>query len=288
MSFTITKQRKTLLILASAMVLPALVLSINSRWSGHAHAQDAARQPAAQQRGEADRREISGITRQPTEAARAVLLDPNDTVVLLLDHQTGLLQTVKDVPPSEVRTNTMALVNIAQLAGAPVIMTASEPNGPNGPLIDELQELVDSGAQYVPRQGEISAWDNAEFVKAVEATGRKTLVIAGIWTSVCVNFPALQAKADGYKVYIVPDASGDPSVMASQITLNRAVQSGIIPVSTNVVLCEMQRTWNRPDAEKWAAIYGQIVPNYRAAMESYQRAQLAAKPQDAQPRSGSQ
>jgi nicotinamidase-related amidase len=223
--------------------------------------------------------EIPGISRQPTKEARAALLDPADTVILLLDHQTGLLQTVKDVPPAEVRNNTVALTKIAQLAGTPIIMTASEPNGPNGPLIEELQKLEGKGAQYVGRKGEISAWDNADFVKAVEATGRKTLVIAGIWTSVCVNFPALQAKADGYKVYFITDASGDPSMMASQTTMARAVQGGIIPVTSNVVLCELQRTWNRPDAAKWGAIYSELVPNYRAAVESYTRAQEAVKKQ---------
>jgi nicotinamidase-related amidase len=204
-------------------------------------------------------------------------MDASDAVILLLDHQTGLLQTVKDVSPAEVRTNTIALTKIAQLSGAPIILSASEPNGPNGPLIEELQSVEGKGAEYVARKGEISAWDNADFVKAVEATGRKTLIIAGIWTSVCVTFPALQAKADGYKVYFVTDASGDPSVLASQTTIARAVQGGIIPVSTNVVLCELQRTWNRPDAAKWGAIYSDLVPNYRAAVESYQRAQQAAK-----------
>jgi nicotinamidase-related amidase len=229
------------------------------------------------QRGARAGTQIAGITRQPSEAARAVLLDPADTVILLLDHQTGLLQTVKDVPPGEVRRNTMGLVKVAQAAGAPIIMTASEPDGPNGPLIEELQALQGKGAQFIRRQGEISAWDNADFVKAVEATGRRTLVIAGIWTSVCVNFPAFQAKADGYKVYFVTDASGDPSVIASQTTMARAVQAGIIPVTSNVVLCEMQRTWNRPDAARWGAIYSELVPNYRAAVESYQRAQQAVK-----------
>jgi len=239
------------------------------------------------ERGANARTDIAGLSRQPTEAARAALMDPADAVILLLDHQTGLLQTVKDVTPAEMRTNTIALTKIAQLAGAPVIMTASEPNGPNGPLIEELQKLEGKGAQYVGRKGEISAWDNADFVKAVEATGRKTLIIAGIWTSVCVNFPALQAKADGYKVYFVTDASGDPSVLASQTTIARAVQGGITPVSTNVVLCELQRTWNRPDAAKWGAIYSDLVPNYRAAVESYQRAQQAAKPEDSSERKNS-
>ncbi|MDX2131358.1 MAG: isochorismatase family protein [Planctomycetota bacterium] len=219
---------------------------------------------------------IAGITRQPSPAARAVLLDPNDTVVLLLDHQTGLFQTVKDVPLAELRSNTVALANIARLGKAPVIYTASEPDGPNGPIMQELDSFKDY-ATYVPRKGEISAWDNADFVKAVEATGRKTLVIAGVWTSVCVAFPALQAHADGYKVYFVTDASGDPSVLASQTTIARLSAAGITPVSTNAVLCEFQRTWNRPDAGAWGAIYTQVVPHYKAAMESYMRAQDAAR-----------
>jgi nicotinamidase-related amidase len=155
-------------------------------------------------------------------------------------------------------------------------MTASEPNGPNGPLMSELAGAAPS-AQYVARKGEISAWDNADFVKAVEATGRKTLIIAGVWTSVCVAFPALQAQADGYQVYFVTDASGDPSEMASRTTLARMTQAGIIPVTTNAVLCEFQRTWNRPDAATWGALYADLVPHYHAAMESYQRAQEAAK-----------
>jgi nicotinamidase-related amidase len=205
-----------------------------------------------------------------------VLLDPNDAIVLLLDHQTGLLQTVKDVPVAELRNNTLALTNIARLGKAPIIYTASEPDGPNGPLMDELN-AIKGYAQYVPRKGEISGWDNADFVKAVEATGRKTLVIAGVWTSVCVAFPALQAKADGYKVYFVTDASGDPSVMASQTTIARLAAAGIVPVSTNAVLGEFQRSWNRPDAAQWGEIYGQLVPHYKAAAESYKRAQEAAR-----------
>jgi nicotinamidase-related amidase len=218
---------------------------------------------------------IPGISRQPSTAARNVLLDPNDTVVLLLDHQTGLFQTVKDVPLRDLRANTVVLAKIAELAKAPIIYTASEPNGTNGPLMSELADAAPS-MKYVPRKGEISAWDNAEFVKAVQATGRKTLVIGGVWTSVCVAFPALQAKADGYKVYAVMDASGDMSEMASNTTLARMTQAGIIPVTTNVVLCEFQRTWNRPDAAKWGALYAELVPHYRAVAESYKKAQEVA------------
>jgi nicotinamidase-related amidase len=261
------KSRTSTVMLVTATIVAA-VFVLNANISNSANAQGSGqRQPAP----------IPGLSRQPSEAASRVLLDPNDTVILLLDHQTGLFQTVKDVPVAELRNNTIALAMIGQLAKAPIITTASEPNGPNGPLMEELDQFS-SSTQYVPRKGEVSAWDNADFVKAVEATGRKTLVMAGVWTSVCVAFPALQAKADGYQVYFVTDASGDPSVMASQTTLARLTQAGIIPVSTNTVLCEFQRTWNRPDAAQWGAIYNHLVPHYKAVSESYQRAQKAAKP----------
>jgi len=232
--------------------------------------------PAGGQASGGKGEQIPGLSRQPSSAARQVLIDANDAVILLLDHQTGLFQTVKDVPVAELRNNTMALVNVAKLAKAPVIYTASEPNGPNGPIMDELDAVKDY-CQFVPRKGEISAWDNADFVKAGEATGRQTLVMVGVWTSVWVAFPALQAKADRYKVYFVTDASGDPSVMASQTTIARLAQAGIVPTSTNAVLCEFQRTWNRSDAAQWGNIYGQLVPHYKAVAESYKRAQDAAK-----------
>jgi nicotinamidase-related amidase len=219
---------------------------------------------------------IPGLSRQPSPAAAKVFLDPSDTVLLLLDHQTGLFQTVKDIPVDDLRANTVVLAKIAELAKIPIITTASEPNGPNGPLMPELAQAAPS-QRYVARKGEISAWDNADFVAAVEATGRKTLVMAGVWTSVCVAFPALQAQADGYKVYAVIDASGDPSEMASRTTLARLAQAGIVPVTTNVVMGEVQRTWNRPDAARWGALYNELVPNYRAAAESHQRAQEAAR-----------
>ena len=196
--------------------------------------------------------------------------------MLLLDHQRGLFQTVKDVPLRDLRANTVALAKIAELAKVPIIYTASEPGGSNGPIMEELAAAMPN-AKYVARKGDISDWDNAEFVKAVEATGKKTLVIAGVWTSVCVAFPAIQAKADGYKVYAVMDASGDVSQLATDAALARMTQAGVIPASTNVVLGEFQRTWNRPDAAQWGAIYSELAPNYRAVAESYNKAQDVAK-----------
>lgn len=211
----------------------------------------------------------------PTGGGKA-LLNTADTVLLLLDHQTGLFQTVKDVSVTELRTNTIMLSKLATMFKIPVITTASEPNGPNGPLMPEIHQFAPH-AVYVPRKGEVNAWDNEDFVRTVRSTGRKTLIMAGVWTSVCVMFPALDAKAAGFNVYAVIDASGDPSEMASRTSIARFVQGGVVPTSTNAVLSEVHRTWNRPEAAELAKLYGLVAPNYLAVMESYQKAQEAAK-----------
>jgi nicotinamidase-related amidase len=203
------------------------------------------------------------------------LLRLDDVVILLLDHQSGLFQAVKDIPVAELRANTAMLAKLASLLKIPVITTASVPDGPNGPLMPEIHEFAPH-AVYVPRKGEVNAWDNELFVQTVRETGRKTLIIAGVWTSVCVMFPALDATAAGFKVYAVIDASGDPSEMASRTTLARFVQAGVVPISANAVLCELQRTWNRPDAAEIAKLYSMVAPNYAAVIESYNRAQDAA------------
>ncbi len=204
------------------------------------------------------------------------LLDPADTAILLLDHQTGLFQTVKDIGITELRANTTLLAKLAAIYKIPVITSASEPNGPNGPLMPEIHQAAPH-AIYVPRKGEVNAWDNDDFVKTVRATGKKTLIIAGVWTSVCVMFPALDAKAAGFKVYAVTDASGDPSELASRTTLARFNQSGIVTTTANSVLGEIHRTWNRPEAAEIAKLYGLVAPNYAAVAESYQKAQEAAR-----------
>jgi nicotinamidase-related amidase len=206
----------------------------------------------------------------PTGGGEA-LFDTSDIVFLLLDHQAGLFQVVKDIPVLDLRRNVEMLAKLATLLNIPVITTTSEPNGPNGPLMPEIEQYAPH-AQYVPRKGEVNAWDNADFVDAVRATGRKTLIMAGVWTSVCVMFPALDAKAAGFEVYAVIDASGDPSDLASRTTLARFIQAGVIPTSTNAVLCEAHRTWARPEAEELAKLYMLTAPNYEAVMESFLRA----------------
>lgn len=205
------------------------------------------------------------------------VIDPNDTVILLIDHQSGLFNVVTDIPVADLRRNVTALAKVATLLKLPVITTASVPDGPNGPLIPEIHQLAPH-AQYVARQGQINAWDMPNFVKAIEATGRKTLVIAGTLTSVCLAFPTLSALAAGYKVYAVVDASGNWSKMATDLTVARITQAGAIPIDTLAVISELQQTWNRADAQAFTDIFADhMMPNYRLLIESYGKAQDVAK-----------
>ncbi len=203
-------------------------------------------------------------------------IDPSDAVMLLIDHQSGLFQTVADMPMPELRARAAALAKMATLAKLPVITTASVPQGPNGPLIPEIHQNAPH-AQYVARKGEINAWDNPDFVAAVKATGRKTLIIAGTITSVCMAFPAISAVYEGYKVFAVVDASGTYSKMAQEITLARVVQAGVVPMDTAAVASELQQTWNREDALEWAEVYTKIFPAYQLLIESYTKAQDVVK-----------
>lgn len=200
------------------------------------------------------------------------VIDPDNAAMLLIDHQSGLFQTIGDMPFTTVRSHAGALAKMATLTKMPVITTASVPQGPNGPLIPEIHKNAPH-AKYVARRGEINAWDNPEFVAAVKATGRKQLIIAGTITSVCMAFPSIAAVNEGFQVFAVIDASGTYSKMAQEITLARVVQAGVVPMDTAAVASEIQGTWNREDAAEWAEVYTKVFPAYQLLIESYSKAQ---------------
>jgi nicotinamidase-related amidase len=205
------------------------------------------------------------------------MIDPKDAVMCLVDHQSGLFQLVRDMELPILRSNVTALAKVARLAKIPTFTTASVPDGPNGPLIPEIHQH-NPEAIYIPRTGQINAWDNPAWVEAIEKTKRKTLLIAGTLTSVCMAFPTLSALVAGYKVFCVVDASGNWSKMATDLTIARIVQAGAMPIDTYAVLAELMSTWNRADAMDFAGVMvDHIVPPYRALMESYDKAQSVQK-----------
>ncbi len=194
-------------------------------------------------------------------------LDRDNAAVLLVDHQAGLLSLVRDIDPDRFRNNVLALADLAAYFKLPTILTTSFEDGPNGPLVPELKEKFPD-APFIPRPGQINAWDNEDFVTAVKATGKKQLLIAGVVTEVCVAFPALAALEEGYEVFVVTDASGTFNALTRQSAWDRMTAAGAQLMTWFGVACELHRDW-RNDIEGLGALFSAHIPDYRNLITSY-------------------
>lgn len=196
-----------------------------------------------------------------------VRLDKSQAAVLLVDHQAGLLSLVRDIEPDKFKNNVLALADLAKYFKLPTILTTSFESGPNGPLVPELKELFPD-APYIARPGNINAWDNEDFVKAVKATGKKQLIIAGVVTEVCVAFPALSALEESFDVFVVADASGTFNEVTRDAAWRRMEAAGAQLMTWFGVACELHRDW-RNDIEGLAALFSAHIPDYRNLITSY-------------------
>ncbi len=186
-------------------------------------------------------------------------LTTENAVLAFIDHQTAIMSGVGDIDPVRFRNNVIALARIARLHDLPTVLSDNMPEGFAGPLMPELTELLPD-APVIHRDGPINAWDDPAFVAAVEATGRRKLVIAGCTTDICLMFPALSALAAGYDVYGVIDASGTWSPLDQQIAVHRLVHAGVVVMNTANVLTELQYNHHRPTDPGSGAIFGDLVP----------------------------
>jgi len=172
-------------------------------------------------------------------------LTPDNAALLLIDHQAGLFTGVRDIPVGELKHNVVALAKAMKVLGVPIIMTATSPEM-WGPIIPELTEAL-PGISIINRTT-VNAFDHAPFAKAVEAVGRKKLVIAGVSTEVCLALPAIHATGIGYDAYGVIDASGTFSETKRITGLMRMVQAGVIVVDYSTVAVEMLKDNASPKA----------------------------------------
>ncbi|WP_337176279.1 isochorismate family cysteine hydrolase YcaC [Paludisphaera sp.] len=201
------------------------------------------------------------------ETFRYRRLDKDDAAVLLVDHQSGLCNLVGDFSPDEFKNNVLALADAAKYFKLPTILTTSFEQGPNGPLVPELKERFPD-APYIARPGQINAWDNEDFVAAVKATGKRQLIIAGVVTEVCVAFPALSAREEGYEVFVVTDASGTFNKTTRDAAWLRMQAAGVQPMTWFGMACELHRDW-RNDVEGLAALLSNHLPAYRNLITSH-------------------
>ena len=172
------------------------------------------------------------------------LLSPEDSVLLLVDHQAFQFANLHSHEPQLVVNNVVGLAKTAKLFGVPTILTTVlEDRG--GHIIKGIQRVFPE--QKPIDRTFINTWQDARVVAAVAKTGRKKLVIAALWTEVCLAMPAIQAKGEGYEVYAVTDASGGVSVEAHAMGMERMIQADITPITWLAVLCEWQRDWARAE-----------------------------------------
>ncbi|EQB9154008.1 hydrolase [Morganella morganii] len=182
------------------------------------------------------------------------LLNPQNSAVIFIDHQPQMAFGVANIDRQQLKNNTVGLAKAAKIFNVPTIYTSVETESFSGYIWPELL-AVHPESKPIERTS-MNSWEDPKFVEAVKATGRKKLVMAALWTEVCLNFPTLMAIEAGYEVYIVTDASGGTSVDAHERSIDRMVQAGAIPVTWQQVLLEYQRDWSRK--ETYDAVMGLV------------------------------
>jgi len=174
------------------------------------------------------------------------LLTPANSALVVIDYQPTQFQTVTSIDRDLLKRNIVTVARLAKAYGLPIVLSTVNVAA-NGlpPTIPELKEVLSDLVEIDRTQ--INAWEDTEFRQAVEATGRKKLVMTALWTEVCLAFPSLDALRAGYEVYPVVDAVGGTSLEAHRAGLERIVQAGAQPISWVSLACELQRDWARTD-----------------------------------------
>ncbi|KZV83468.1 Isochorismatase hydrolase [Exidia glandulosa HHB12029] len=193
-----------------------------------------------------------------------------DAALLVVDLQVGLFQLVKDIEPRAYRNNILGFSAIGTYFGLPVVLTTSAETGPNGPLPKEITDAYPD-APYIKRPGEVDAWDNKDFRNAVQALGKKQLILAGITTDVCAAFLSLSLREAGYDVWVVAEACGTFDKPTADLANLRMLNAGVTITSLFGAACELMRDWRDAPggvdvAQDW---YSKWLPNYDMLVRSY-------------------
>ncbi|PPQ75690.1 hypothetical protein CVT26_001524 [Gymnopilus dilepis] len=201
-------------------------------------------------------------------------IDKDDAALLVVDHQIGLFQLVRDYEPEQYRNNILAHAAIGKVFNLPTVLTTSAEAGPNGPLPKEIIDMHPN-APLIKRNGEVDAWDNEDFRKAVRATGKKQIIMGGITTDVCTTFLALSLVQEGFTVFANAEASGALSQRIADDANDRMRAAGVHVLSSFAVVCDLMRDWRNtpgskellPYFDKYLAVYGYLARGHAAAVD---------------------
>ena len=194
------------------------------------------------------------------------LLTPENCALVLIDYQPEQYRTITSTTKEEINLNVVALCKLARAYDIPVIVsTVAVDMGVNeGTDAEIMAELP--GVPEIDRTG-VNSWEDADFRAAVEATGRKNIVMAGLWTEVCLTFPTLDMQAEGYHVYPVADAVGGISPVAHEQALERMRQAGATPITAIQFGSELMRNWARDSSDKFRKVLQWYFPKRFALMK---------------------
>lgn len=188
------------------------------------------------------------------------LFTTQNAAMLLIDHQDGTAKLARNIDHAHLLANTRALARTAAESGMPLILTSSQEDQFQGPLFKDLEEIApDAYAARIKRPGVVDAWTYAPYKEAVEATGRKKLIMAGLTNDVCTVFPAISALEDGYEVQVVVDGGGSPTQAADDIAVERMRQAGVGITSTNQLMAEIATDWASDEGQKVQGIMYQEI-----------------------------
>jgi nicotinamidase-related amidase len=174
------------------------------------------------------------------------LLTPQNAALFLIDYQPSQFGAVRSMDPDLLLENIVSTVKTAKAFGVPIVhSTVNVASGRGQPTVPELAELLEDDPPV--DRTTLNAWEDADFLAAVRATGRRKLIACALWTEICMAFPALDALREGYDVYPVVDAIGGTSEEAHRAALERVIQAGGQPISWVALACELQRDWAREE-----------------------------------------
>ncbi|MFE6778192.1 isochorismatase family protein [Streptomyces sp. NPDC057702] len=181
------------------------------------------------------------------------LLTPDNCVVTMIDYQEGQYATVGSTSRAEIDLGAVTLAKLARAYEIPVVLsTVAVGMGVNESTVPVLTREL-PGSVEIDRTG-VNSWEDPDFRAAIEASGRKKVVIAGLWTEVCLTYPTLDMLLEGYEVYPVIDAVGGVSAVTHATAIQRMVQAGAKPITSLAFGCELMRNWARPDADRYRAV----------------------------------
>lgn len=175
------------------------------------------------------------------------LLTPSNHTLVLIDFEGQMAFATKSINITELRTNTAIISGASRIFNVPTIVTTVAEESFAGPVFPEIEEFYPQATSNYIDRTTMNTWEDEAAYNAIKATDKKKVVLAGLWTSVCIVGPALSALAEGHEVYVVADACGDVSAEAHDRAMQRMIHDGVRPVTAVQYLLELQRDWARQD-----------------------------------------